>query len=92
MNHGAQTPNRIGHSYLKIELYVTWVLLRVCQYFSHIKSVNPDNILSCVDNTAVSFCRQEKCFTQSAQGYRISKRHLSRLNLPGLCIQLYSAM
>jgi hypothetical protein len=53
MNRGAQTPNRIGYSYLKIELCVTWVLLRASKYFSHIKSVSPHNILSCVDNTAV---------------------------------------
>lgn len=53
MNHGAQTPNRIGHSYLKIELCVTWVLLRASKYFSHIKSVSPHNILSCIDNTTV---------------------------------------
>lgn len=53
MNHRAQTPKRTGRSHLKIELCVTWVLLRVSKYFSHIKSVHPHNILPCVDNAAV---------------------------------------
>lgn len=53
MNHRAQTPKRTGRSHLKIELCVTWVLLRAPKYFSHIKSVNPHNILPCVDNAAV---------------------------------------
>lgn len=53
MNQRAQTPKRTGRSHLKIELCVTWVLLRAPKYFSHIKSVNPHSILPCADSAAV---------------------------------------